>query len=117
MTATTTEAPEATTPTTPAPAPSTPAPKTKSAPNPIKSIERMIGKAVKLTSEGSGSDAEKALFTKALRGLEVLVQTIGQTTDPENPPAPDSAWGKTLLLAEGEAKIANLFTPGPRDAF
>jgi hypothetical protein len=42
--------------------------KKKAAPNPIKSIERMIAKAIKLTEEGSGTDEEKASFITAWKG-------------------------------------------------
>ena len=85
--------------------------------NPLKTAERSIAKAVKLASEGQGTEAQKALFTKGLKGLERLLQTIDPIADPDNPPAPDSAWGRVIALSEGQNKIANLLAPGPQDAF
>ncbi len=121
MTTTTETAPPATTTTTPAAGETPPAagttPAKKAIPNPVKSIERQIAKAVKMIAEGQGTAEECALFTKAWKGLEVLIQTIGQTTDPLNPPAPGSAWDVVLKLAAGEDKVASMFVPGPRDAF
>jgi hypothetical protein len=99
-----------------APAAATPA-KTKSTPNPIKSIERMIAKAIKLIEEGSGTPEEKASFAVAWKGYGLLLQTIGENADPENPPAEGSAWDAVRKLVASKAKVERMFVPGPRDAF
>lgn len=103
--------------TPPAGSPAAPTAKKKKPVNPLKTAERSIAKAAKMAAEGQGTDAQKALFTKGLKGLERLLQTVDQIADPDNPPAPDSAWGRVIALAESQDKIANLLTPGPQDAF
>ena len=89
--------------------------------NPLKIAERNLAKAIKLVAEGQGTDEQKALFTRGLKGMERLFQTIEQIADPANPPAPESAWGKVIALVENETKaqqaVANLMSLGPQDVF
>lgn len=93
------------------------APKKKAPPNPLRTAERSIAKAIKLAEEGRGTDAQKALFTKGLRGVERLLQTLDRIANPDNPPGPDSAWGKVVALAEEQDSVAEILAPVPADAF
>lgn len=74
----------------------------------LTTAEKNIEKVIAQIAESKADDAAKELITDGLVGVQCLLQTIDQISNPGNPPADDSAWGKVCALGANRRKLSLL---------
>ncbi len=84
--------------------------------NPIENAEKNISKQIKQIAESKADDATKNQLSAALAGVRRLLQTVDQVSDPKNPPASDTAWGKVIALGKNQRQLSAILS-GAEDAF
>jgi hypothetical protein len=86
---------------------------------PLALAEKQVDKQIKSIEEAKIGDDQKKLLVNGLAGIKRMLQTVDQISDPKNPPADDSAWGKVVALGANQRSLSSILmgSDAAQDAF